>query len=74
MTWLATSPYGPLPNASWMCSDCPAADGGDPQGADADLLRAGAKAHLEATGHRVSVARGTMEILCPMATVPDGAA
>lgn len=73
VTWLATSPHGPLPNASWICADCPARSEGDPQGADRDMMRAGAKAHLEATGHRVSVARGTMEILYPMATVPGGA-
>jgi hypothetical protein len=56
-----------------MCADCPAQDKGNPLGADADMLRAGARAHLEATGHRVSVARGTLEVLYPMATVPDGA-
>jgi hypothetical protein len=60
-------------NASWKCADCPAQSEGDPLGADGDMLRAGARAHLEATGHRVSIARGTLEVLYPMATVPDGA-
>lgn len=68
MTWLATSPYGPLLNASWMCLDCTDMIQGDPQGADGDLQRAAAAAHLEQTGHRVSIARGTLEVLYPMAT------
>ena len=68
MSWLATSPYGPQRNASWMCADCKAMSGGHPEGADADTLRSGAIAHLEATGHRVSIARGTLEVLYPMAT------
>lgn len=72
MSWLATSPYGPQLNASWMCADCGAGSGGDPQGADGDTLRAAAVAHLEAAGHRVSIARGTLELLYPMATAAPG--
>ena len=72
MSWLATSPYGPQLNASWMCSDCPARSEGNPEGADSDVLRATARAHLEATGHRVSIARGTLEVLLPVATAAEG--
>lgn len=73
MTWLATSLHGPVRNSSWICADCPAKSEGSPQDADHDMMRAGARAHLEATGHRVSVARGTLEVLYPMATTPGGA-
>lgn len=69
MTWLATAPYGALPQTTWTCEDCPEMDAGS----DADAMRAAAKAHVETAGHTVHVARGTLEMLCPMATVPGGA-
>jgi hypothetical protein len=76
MTWMATSPYGPVLNSSWTCTDaeCPAGSHGDPLGSDGGRLRAEAGAHLEETGHRVRIVRGTVEHLYPMATavVPEG--
>ena len=68
MSWLANSPHGPLLNSSWRCSDCIAFGPAAPLGADPDVARADAVAHLEATGHSVSGARGTLETLYPMAT------
>ena len=68
MRWLANSPHGPLRNSSWQCLDCIASGPPVPLNADPNVVRADAAAHLEATGHRVSVARGTLEILYPMAT------
>jgi hypothetical protein len=68
MSWLANSPYGPLRNSSWQCSGCVAFGPAAPLDADPDAVRAAAVAHLEATGHSVSVARGTLEMLYPMAT------
>lgn len=71
--WIANSPYGPQLNSSWRCTDCGAMSGGNTPNADPDMLRISAIAHLEATGHRVSVARGTLELLYPMATTTETA-
>lgn len=68
MSWLPTSPHGPLRNASWACADCPARSSGDPYSAAVGDLRADAIAHLEGTGHTVGIAHGTLETLYPMAT------
>jgi hypothetical protein len=70
--WLANSPHGPLRNSSWKCADCIAFGPSTPLDADPDAVRAAAVAHLETAGHRVSVARGTLELLYPMATAPEG--
>lgn len=72
MTWLATSPYGPLGAASWQCTECPARNPGDPLTAGPDAIRDEARAHTETAGHVVTIARGTLETLYPMATAPDG--
>jgi hypothetical protein len=67
VSWLATSPHGPQPNASWKCVDCPEQGPDNPLGASYDIMRQAAIAHLERTGHRVSAACGTLEIFYPMA-------
>lgn len=73
MSWLATSPHGPQRNASWHCAAGCKPPAGTPHNADPDITRAAAIAHVEQTGHIVSYARGTIEILHPMATtVPEG--
>lgn len=70
MTWLPTSPSGPLPVAQWICGECPARcarRGIAHRGSDGEDLRADAVAHLTLTGHRVQFRRGTSEDIYPLA-------
>ena len=66
--YLVTSPYGPLSYHRWTCDEwrCPRAFGG--LAADRDEVRAAARAHVEESGHEVTIIDGTSEQLCPMAT------
>lgn len=73
MSWVATSPYGPQRDIRWMCFQCPSMTIREEQPADPDASRAAAVAHLEATGHMVTISRGTLETLYPMATTPPEA-
>lgn len=73
MSWVATSPYGPQRDVSWLCFQCPSMTISEAQHGDPDASRAAAVAHLEATGHTVTVSRGTLETLYPMATTPSEA-
>lgn len=71
MSWIANSPYGPLPAVLWACAVCDA-HGNARDFADADRLRARAIRHLEETGHQVGFSRGTREIIEPMAMTAAG--
>jgi len=72
MTYLVSSPYGPLTVASWSCTRCPAGDGEAHRepGDDGGAVRDRAAAHLARTGHGVTFRRGTAEMLVPVATEP----
>jgi hypothetical protein len=66
--WEVTS-TGPAQMASWLCEPCDAGSGVQFTGpGEADQLRQEAADHLRLTGHQVSFARGTIEILNPLAT------
>lgn len=66
MTWLATSPHGPLASVSWQCADCPEGSHGYALGDAAEVLRGAARTHVETAGHIVAITRGTTETLYPM--------
>ena len=71
MSWLATSPHGPLGTAWWECSDCPAKSGGSPLGAKGGVMRDAARAHAETAGHHVVVIWGLTETLYPLALAAE---
>lgn len=72
MTWLATSPHGPLRYTSWRCADCIAFGPAAPLGTDPDVARQQARVHVEDSGHAVTYFRGTSESLYPLATAAEG--
>ena len=79
MTWLPTSPHGPLPVASWQClsPDCPmgfAEAFTGITGHTSDEIRVRAVTHVTERGHPVIFRRGTAETIEPLATeIPGGA-
>jgi hypothetical protein len=66
LTYLITSPYGPLCYRRWLCEDC--ASGGGGRWASRESVRASASAHVTVTGHEVTVFDGTLESLYAVAT------
>ncbi len=74
MSWLVTSPHGPLAESRWWCEECEAWSPPPYLGADPAAIREQASEHLKASGHRVTVIRGTSETLYPVATVAGDAA
>jgi hypothetical protein len=65
VTWLITS-SGPQLSSSWGCCQCP--QSAEPGVLSAEKARAEARTHVETAGHQVSVYRGTVELLVPLAT------
>jgi hypothetical protein len=60
---------GPYPVGSWRCERCDCGSGEIIRDAgDRESLRAAAVAHLELSGHDVTVMHGTREDLHPMRT------
>jgi len=72
MTFLFSSPYGPLRRIFWSCDECPERSGTADVFAEHDDVHVEAVAHLSAAGHRVTVSRGTVEMLVPLATSAAG--
>jgi hypothetical protein len=62
------SSSGAFRNATWNCEDCPSRSDDSTLHDPPDAVRDDAIRHLGEAGHRVSFARGTLELLIPLAT------